>query len=177
MDYSQIVLVDQNDNVLGNEEKYSAHENPSKLHRAISVLIVNDNHEMLITKRAFMKKTCPGFLTNSVCSHPTVGESYEAAAFRRVHEELNIYLMDLKYLYTSVYDFILDEKYGEHELTHVFIGKYTDRVENFNKNEVEEAFWIKLEELENFMNKNQKIITPWFKKILTDQIFFKDLDI
>ena len=168
MDYSKVVIIDEHDIPQSIEEKYSAHENPSKLHRAISIIIRNDKDEILIQKRADSKRTWPGFYSNSVCSHPIPGESYEAAAYRRTYEELGIFLLELNQIYKHTYEFKYDEKYGEHELTYVFEGKYNEKEIRFNPNEVSEILWVPLKELKYFISEHKDNITPWFLKILDD---------
>lgn len=92
---TQIVLVDENDRVLGFKEKFAAHritscKIPVALHRAISIVIFNkDKSEMLITKRSIYKPTWPYFWSNAVCSHPYPKETYQKAAERRLYEELS----------------------------------------------------------------------------------------
>ena len=53
-----VILVDKNDNQLGLMEKIEAHEK-AVLHRAFSVFILNDDHELLIQKRALNKYHSP----------------------------------------------------------------------------------------------------------------------
>ena len=50
----QVVLVDENDNQIGIEEKMAAHSNGGKLHRAISVFIFNSK-----TAIPWLKKVRP----------------------------------------------------------------------------------------------------------------------
>lgn len=82
-----VVLVDENDNMVGTAEKIDAHRNP-KLHRAFSIFIANNNGEMLIQKRAGEKYHNPGMWANTCCGHPRPGESLEAAVHRRLREEM-----------------------------------------------------------------------------------------
>ena len=44
-----ILLVDEDDNIIGKEEKLSAHKS-GKLHRAFSVFVFNSKKELLIQK-------------------------------------------------------------------------------------------------------------------------------
>ena len=91
----QVVLITENDEVIGLMEKQQAHIN-GLLHRAFSVFLFNSKGEMLLQKRAGSKYHSPGQWTNAVCSHPRSGETYEEGAKRRLKEELGICL-----LYTS----------------------------------------------------------------------------
>lgn len=40
------------------------------LHRAFSVFLFNDKHELLLQQRADEKITFPEYFTNTCCSHP-----------------------------------------------------------------------------------------------------------
>ena len=55
-----VILVDENDNEIGVEEKIKAHED-GKLHRAFSIFIFNSNGEMLLQQRAKTSITLAGY--------------------------------------------------------------------------------------------------------------------
>ena len=61
----RVILVDEQDNELGTEDKLTAHRDPPKLHRAFSVFIFNSKGEMLLQKRADSKYHCGGMWTNT----------------------------------------------------------------------------------------------------------------
>jgi len=65
-----VILVDNNDNPIGTEEKLAAHQHGGKLHRAFSVFVFNDTGEIMLQRRALEKYHCPGLWTNTCCSHP-----------------------------------------------------------------------------------------------------------
>ncbi len=163
---TKVVLVDKNDNVLGFKEKLATHKIPVPLHRAISIVIFNNNKsEMLITKRAKVKPTWGGFWTNTVCSHPYPGETYQKAAERRLYEELG-FKTKLKKVFSFIYGAKMDNNvWGEHELDHVFVGKYKGPVCP-NPVEVAGYEWVRMIDLKKDLKKNPKKYTPWFKVIL-----------
>jgi isopentenyl-diphosphate Delta-isomerase len=162
----QIVLVDENDKVLGFKEKFATHRIPVPLHRAISIVIFNKNKsQMLITKRSAGKPTWPYFWTNAVCSHPYPNESYATAASRRLYEELG-FKTPLKEAFKFIYKAEMDNGiWGEHELDHVFVGKYQGKICP-NPDEVAGYEWIGIGELKRDLRQNSKKYTPWFKIIL-----------
>src|SRR5690606_1304990 len=84
-----VVLVSEQDEVLGVMEKMQAHQE-GILHRAFSVFLFNEAGEMLLQKRAAGKYHSPNQWTNAVCSHPRIDESYLEGANRRMSEELGI---------------------------------------------------------------------------------------
>lgn len=161
-----MVLVDQNDRVLGFKEKFATHKIPTPLHRAISIIIFNnDKSETLITKRAASKPTWPYFWTNAVCSHPYPEETYKEAAERRLYEELG-FKTSLKEAFKFTYEAEMDNKvWGEHELDHVFVGSYEGAIHP-NPEEIAGFEWIEVADLKKDLRINPKKYTPWFKMIL-----------
>src|SRR3712207_7320164 len=65
----RVVLVDENDAEVGTLEKQRAHQE-GRLHRALSVFVLNSRGEMLLQRRAAGKYHSPGLWTNTCCSHP-----------------------------------------------------------------------------------------------------------
>ena len=163
---TNVVLVDEKDELLGFKEKFACHKIPVSLHRAISIVIFNkDKSQILITKRAKCKSTWGEFWTNAVCSHPHPKETYQKAAERRLVEELG-FKTELKEAFSFTYDAKMDNKiWGENELDHVFIGIYEGSVKP-DPNEVSDYEWIKIEDLKKDIKKNPKKYTPWFKIIV-----------
>ncbi len=68
-----LILVDKNDNEIGVEEKLAAHKN-CQLHRALSILVFNDNNEVLLQQRHIEKYHSGGLWANTCCSHPAPNE-------------------------------------------------------------------------------------------------------
>ena len=87
----QVILVDELDTPIGVMEKMQAHRK-GVLHRAFSVLIFNDEGEMLIHRRALSKYHSGGLWTNACCSHPREGETTEESGHRRLMEEMGLRL-------------------------------------------------------------------------------------
>ena len=159
----QVIVVDENDVVLGSMEKMEAHRNPL-LHRAISVFIVNSEGEWLLQQRALGKYHSNGLWTNTCCSHPQPGESSLDAANRRLAEE-----MGLKAELTEKFHFIyrepLDNDLTEYELDHVFVG-VSNQVPNINTNEVLSYKYIAYDDLKKDIETNPDNYTVWFLKIV-----------
>ncbi len=162
----QVVLIDDNDKVVGYKEKFATHKVPVPLHRAISIVIFNkDKSEILITQRAKIKPTWPLFWSNTVCSHPYDGESYQEAVDRRISEEVG-FRTKLTEKFRFTYEATMDNGvWGEHEYDVVFTGTYDGEVKP-NLDEIADYKWIKIEDLKNDLKENPKKYTPWFKIIL-----------
>ena len=158
----KVLLVDENDNILGEMEKMEAHEK-GLLHRAFSVFIFNDNNELLLQKRASSKYHSGGLWSNTCCSHPKIKETAVEAGERRLTEEMG-FTVPLKDKFHFIYKAKLDNELTEHELDHVLIGYFNKRP-NINPEEVEDWKYISLDELEDSMKKNPENYTVWFKVI------------
>ena len=160
----QVVLISENDEVLGLMDKMQAHEN-GLLHRAFSVFLFNEKGEVLLQKRAAEKYHSPNQWTNAVCSHPRDGETYLEGAQRRLKEELGIEAMELSPKFHFIYKADVGGNLWEHELDHVFTGNYDGNF-SLNEEEVSEIRYITMEALDQEMESNPENFTEWFKIIL-----------
>ncbi|MEJ2054089.1 MAG: isopentenyl-diphosphate delta-isomerase [Calditrichaceae bacterium] len=156
-----LILVDENDNELGWDKKDVCHDGSGILHRAFSIFIFNDNRELLMQKRSREKRLWPLFWSNSCCSHPRKGESYEYATERRLEEELGL-KTQLRYLYKFKYQAHFDGKGSEFELCSVYIGK-SNELPVINDTEIAEWKYISIADLDKDLNENPDSYTPWFK--------------
>lgn len=156
----KVILVDKFDNELGLMDKLEAHQK-GLLHRAISVFIFNSKDEMLIQKRALEKYHSPGAWSNAACTHPRLNEKPILAAKRRLKEEMGMNAkIDFSFKFTYLAK--LDKGLIEHELDHVFIG-FSDKIPNFNTDEVCEFRYISKEDLELELKQNSSQFSAWFK--------------
>jgi isopentenyl-diphosphate delta-isomerase len=118
----EVILVNEQDEQVGVMGKMQVHRE-GILHRAFSVFIFNSSGEMLLQQRAFDKYHSGGLWTNACCSHPAPGEITAQAAARRLKEEMGFDTSLVK-----LFDFIYRSEFGngltEHELDHVFAGRY-----------------------------------------------------
>lgn len=162
----EVVLVDEENNVLGYVGKLEAHKK-ALLHRAISVIIFNSQGEQLVQQRAFNKYHFAGIWSNSCCSHPRKDESFQAAAERRLHEELGINT-PLKEEFNFIYK-VYDEKSGltEWEYDTVFTGVYDGEVD-FNKDEVAAIKWMSNAELQKRLTETPEQYSFWYKTIFEE---------
>jgi isopentenyl-diphosphate delta-isomerase len=159
-----ITLVNEDDQVLGKEEKLTAHIE-GKQHRAFSILIVNDNKEMLIHKRESSKYHSGGLWTNACCSHPAFNEELLEAAHRRLTEEMG-FDCPLTEVFSFKYYHAFDNGLIENEYDHVFVGLYNEEEIQPNPVEVEDYQWVDYELLLEDMAENKNAYTVWFQKII-----------
>jgi len=157
----QLILVDSDDNVLGHKSKAECHDGDGILHRAFSLFVFNDKGEVIMQQRAANKRLWPLIWSNSCCSHPREGETYEYATNRRLKEELGIEA-NLHYLYKFQYHARWKDKGSESELCSVYIGK-TMTQPLINESEIADWKWISREDLNTDVENNPDIYSPWFK--------------
>ena len=142
-----VILVDQNDNPIGKEEKVKCHLPNGKLHRAFSALIFNDEGKLLLTKRSESKMLWPNDWDGTVASHPRESETYVSSAERRMPEEIGI---DCKVSYVNKFEYHVPYKDigSENEICGTLIGA----IDSFDKSslikdEISEIKWISPDEL------------------------------
>jgi len=165
-----VVLVDDQDQVVGATPKLKAHQ-LGKLHRAFSVFIFNAKSEMLLQQRAKDKYHSAGLWTNACCSHPKPGEEIQAAAHRRLFEEMG-FDCALTKAFQFIYKTEFENGLTEHELDHVFIGRY-DGLVVANGDEVNNYKWIQVKSLQEEVNLHPEFYTSWFKIALKKVINFQ----
>jgi isopentenyl-diphosphate delta-isomerase len=158
----KVVLVNEQDDILGFMNKMEAHEK-AVLHRAFSVFIFNDKGEMLLQQRAMSKYHSPGLWTNACCSHPRKGETYKEAALRRMPEEIGM-TTDIEEAFWFIYKADVGQGLTEHELDHVFIG-YSNENPDLNPEEACEFKWMRTEDVKKDIENRPEQYTEWFKII------------
>jgi isopentenyl-diphosphate delta-isomerase len=160
-DPDELILVDEADRSLGFLSKDLCHEGRGVLHRAFSLLIFNESGELLIQQRAASKRLWPMYWSNSCCSHPRGDETLEAAAQRRLDEELGIQC-PLHFLFKFQYQAQFDATGAENELCSVFVGRCRDPI-RVNSAEIRDWRWISPEALQHeIAAQGGRTFTPWF---------------
>jgi len=161
-----VILVDENDQPTGYEEKLKAHEK-GLLHRAFSVFIYAQKAGKtlwLLQKRQENKYHCRGLWSNTCCSHPRPNETPINAAMRRLKEEMG-FCVPLTSLGYFIYSATLDTGLIEHELDHVFIGEYHGESIYLNPDEVSDFKWLETKQLSDDLASNPQQYTPWLTQV------------
>jgi isopentenyl-diphosphate delta-isomerase len=158
-----VILVDERDRAVGEMEKLEAHR-LGKLHRAISVLVLNGNGELLVQQRAAGKYHCPGIWANTCCSHPRPGEEVLAAAHRRLREEMG-FDCPLRFAFAFTYRAAFPNGLVEHEFDHVFLGTYDGPIAP-DPAEVAQYAWRSRDEILSQIRAQPASVAPWFVMIL-----------
>lgn len=168
VDTTEIILVNESDEEVGSGGKLWVHQQ-GLLHRAFSVLVFNDNNELLIHQRAINKYHSGGLWTNTCCGHPNVDEDIKAAAERRLGEEMG-FTCQLDFLYKFHYKTSFENNLTENEIDHVFTGIYNNDFE-VNPAEVLAYKWVSVPEIIEAVEQKPENYTFWFKEILKSEAF------
>lgn len=160
----RVVLVDEWDAELGTLEKQRAHAE-GRLHRALSVFVMNSQGEMLLQRRAPAKYHSGGLWTNACCSHPRPGEPVERAAHRRLREEMGIEC-PLEPAFAFTYRADVGGGLVEHEFDHVFLGRY-DGEPRPSADEVDGWRWAPVDQLADEVAAAPEQFTPWFRLVFS----------
>lgn len=160
MNRGKVILVDAQDNALGEMDKLQAHRE-GLLHRAFSVFLFNSNGEMLLQQRAEEKYHGGGLWTNACCSHQQWKESDAEAASRRIEEELNI-KAPLEEIFSFTYCERVENGLTEHEFDHVFVGRFDGEVKPVPE-EVQAVDWKSMKEIELQLAQKPELYTTWFR--------------
>ena len=167
-----VILVDENDNPIGKEEKVKCHLPNGKLHRAFTALIFNNEGKLLLTKRSGSKMLWPKYWDGSIASHPREGEEYDQAGERRIPEEIGVSCEMVKFNkfeYHVPYKDIGSEneicatligKMGDYESSHELGDQRSRTLERF-ADEISDIKWISPDELKKELEENMDEYCPW----------------
>lgn len=160
MTEEKVVLVNEQDEAIGIEDKTSAHL-LGALHRAFSVFIINAAGQLLMQKRALTKYHSRGLWSNTCCGHPRPGEAIEKAARRRLNEEMG-FDSDLSEVFDFIYRANLEDGLIENEYDHVLVGSF-DGVPNPDPAEIAEWRWVDMTTLSVDLKEHPESYTYWFR--------------
>lgn len=158
-----VVLVDSRDRPVGTAPKLAVHETGA-LHRAFSVFLFDPQGRLLLQRRAADKYHSGGLWTNTCCGHPRPGEPVAAAAARRLREEMGIG-GDLREAGTFVYRADVGRGLIEHELDHVFVGRFGGEPAP-DPREVGGWRWVAIPTLQAELAARPEHFSPWFARAL-----------
>ncbi|MBU0531143.1 MAG: NUDIX domain-containing protein [Candidatus Uhrbacteria bacterium] len=85
----KIEIIDENDNVIGIEERGKVHQE-GLLHREVHVWLYTPKGEILFQHRAKDVETYPDLLDASVGGHVEINDSYEKTAVKEIEEETGL---------------------------------------------------------------------------------------
>ncbi len=147
-------------------EKMKAHVD-GQLHLAVSVFVFDGEH-LLLQRRAAAKYHCGGLWANTCCTHPHWRETLEAAAGRRLTEELGFTLPLARH---ATVDYAADVGNGlsEHERVTLFSAVADRQTLEIHPDpaEVSETRWVTRDDLIDEITASPEHFTPWLRIYLT----------
>ncbi|MBT4124186.1 MAG: NUDIX domain-containing protein [Candidatus Pacebacteria bacterium] len=138
-------LVDEQDKVLGSVSRKKAHQDRSKIHRSIGIVLTNSLNQVLLQKRSEHKDTYPEFWTLSASGHVTYGQTYKQAAEREVEEELGI-KTSLEFVSKKLQTYVDEQEYSA-----IFSGVIEEKPSKFDRTEVSKVEWVDIDKLLEFI--------------------------
>ncbi|WP_322411942.1 isopentenyl-diphosphate Delta-isomerase [Microbacterium invictum] len=156
-----VVLLDEAGRAIGTAPKSSVHGSDTALHLAFSCHVVNDDGEVLVTRRALSKKTWPGVWTNSFCGHPRPAEPVLSAVRRHAESELGLVLSDIQ-LALPLFRYRATDASGvvEYEVCPVYTAR-AEREPVLNPAEVMDARWVDPADLAASLVSTPWAFSPW----------------
>ena len=161
-----LILVDAEDREIGTAEKMDAHRR-ALLHRAFSVIVWDSAGRQLLQKRAATKYHSGGLWTNACCGHPRPGETAQAAAQRRLREEMG-FVCPLAWLGVVQYHAAFDNGLSEHELVHIFSGRYDGPLQP-DPAEAETYRWCTIDRLRDDVAAVPDQFSVWFLRYMAEE--------
>ncbi|GAA1881197.1 isopentenyl-diphosphate Delta-isomerase [Asanoa iriomotensis] len=163
-----VELVDADGVAIGSCTVAEAHAAPGRLHRAFSVVLLDDRGRVLVQQRAAVKTRFAGRWANACCGHPAPGQSVHDAAARRLIEELGVEGVPLHA--AGVYPYRAeDPRTGrvEHEYDHVVIGRVpADLPLRLDPAEVADVRLVPAERLRADLAEHPDRYSPWLSGVL-----------
>jgi 16S rRNA (adenine1518-N6/adenine1519-N6)-dimethyltransferase len=156
-DGEQFDVVDENDNVIATRPRAEVHEK-NLLHRAVHILVFNQQGELLLQKRSAWKDREPSKWDSSAAGHLEPGETYEAGAIRETEEELGIRpkltpLGKIRACFNTGQEFV-EVFTAQHEGPFVLPPA-----------EIEDAFFLTLEEIKPWITARPQDFAPGFWEV------------
>lgn len=156
-----VILVNEADQETGTAGKLDAHQK-GVLHRAFSVMVWDRHGRLLLQQRAISKYHSGSLWTNSACGHPRPGEPLAHAAARRLQEEMG-FSCPLSSLGHMIYRADVGSGLTEHELVHIFSGRYDGAVKP-DPAECDGYTWSLPGDFKTGVTNTPDRYSAWFKK-------------
>jgi isopentenyl-diphosphate delta-isomerase len=163
-----VELVDAGGAALGSCTVAEAHTAPGRLHRAYSVVLLDDLGRVPVQQRAAVKTRFALRWANACCGHPGPGQDVLKAAAQRLTEELGVHEAALHlagvYLYRAE-----DPRTGrvEYEYDHVVIGRVPSAITlRPDPAEVVDVQWPSADWLRADLAEHPDQYTPWLGGVL-----------
>ena len=158
-----LIVVDERNRATGRAGKWTVHQR-GLLHRAFSIFLVDGGGRLLLQRRSRAKYHSAGLWANSCCGHPRPGERTQAAARRRLREELGASAA-LQFGFRARYRTELPNGLIENEIVYVFVGRDPERLAP-DPAEVAEVTRMTLGQLRDDIHRHPRKYAYWLRYYL-----------
>ena len=158
-------LVNKEGGVIGQATKAECHSNPELIHRTVHFTLVNkDKGRILFTKRSSNKKHDPG-MNVFLGEHILSGESFVDGVIRGVEEELGFRPGEFVELATHIFEYDTQTEYVK------FFGViYGGEDISFDREEIDNVWWIDLEDLKGYHENISDMTQYWIDNVDWNEI-------
>lgn len=174
---AKVILVDDEDKLVGYSSLQEAHTGRGKHHRAFVTLLFDSQNKILLQKRKH--KLFDGLWDLTAVSHPLrlngKDESYLEASDRALRKEMGIDSVSVVKIGGFNY-LARDGKNCENEYCAILVGGY-DGTYKPNPKEVYEVKKVDFRKVVSDVLKNPQKYTPWARKAVEELKRFKSLPI
>jgi len=167
---SKIVIVDENDEVIGSEDKEIAFQK-GLIRRIVRTFVFNSMGELFLQRRSSNKDTYPNTWDQSAGGHVDEGETYEEAARRELKEELGVNTHTLERI---------TKFYKEQEFKRMILKEFSTLFTTVfngdimpNKKELSGGKWFDLKRVEKMLKENPKEFPPGFIEAFNRYLIMK----
>lgn len=154
-------IVDDNDNVIGQEPRSIVHR-VGLQHRGVHVFLFTADGKMLVQKRSADRTSSPSMLDCSVSEHVKAGESYREAAVRGMNEELGVEGIEIERLTK----FRMNYGVNDNEISELFQGIVEPGQVKFDPVEIETIAYLGMDELKGLLRDGNIKFCGWFIELL-----------
>lgn len=142
-------LVNENDEVIGKEDRDIIYQNNWRNFRVINIMIFTSDNKIIVPKRSSNRKVFPNCYDCSVGGHVSSGETYEQAAYRELEEELGITNVKLDEIaYFKPFDINTSSFSKMYKLVY-------DKELNYDKDGIEQIYYMTKEEIDNLIKEDE----------------------
>lgn len=160
-----LLLVNEDDEYLGEEERETCHRGGGLLHRAFLVMVTSGRDKWMKARRSGQKPLWPYFWDVTVASHFVSNEKPAETVKKRILEEIGVECQQVEYLFKFRYHAVYQERGSENEICYIYRAENIDedRV-SLNKNEVGTCQFRSIDRLKKEVGSSGHEFTPWFLK-------------
>ncbi|WP_418275230.1 isopentenyl-diphosphate Delta-isomerase [Isoptericola jiangsuensis] len=156
-----VVTCDDAGNRTGTVPRADVHTTDTPLHLAFSCYLLDADDNLLVTRRALVKRTWPGVWTNSFCGHLRWTESVEDSLVRHAAHELGGRVTDIDVALPEFrYRAVDASGVVENEICPVYVARVVGDVEP-NPDEVAEEAWSPARDVLTAVRATPWAFSPW----------------